>query len=241
MATSKKKTTTKKTTTKKAGTAAQRAITEPLAAATADLKRQWQRREKEILALRAQGASAFDELYETVHEVLSAEPPLYLGGGMRSEREFIQKLLPGESERTVKRNVLVAICFTPEDEGKKGIAFLEQVAKYEQERTGSTTLPRALDLSRLKIEVREGSKRIKKPALDCTPVELDAARAALGKKTVRKAKPEEAAITKALPKRKAFGTVKVRVSDGRAAFTGVPLGELAAFGKALAGAKLPAN
>lgn len=235
----------KKTGSKKPGgaetgsTAAQRAIVAPLAAATAELKRKWKVSEKKILELRARGAGAFDELYEAVHEVMSAEPPLYVGGGMRSDADFVRRMLPGESERSVRRNVLVAVCFTPEDEEKKGIAFLEEVAKHEQERTGATGLPRALDLGRVKIEVRAGRGVTKKKALDCTLDEVVAARSALGKKVVKKAKPEEAAIAKALPKRKAFGSVKVRVSAGRATFSGVPIAELAAFGRALAGAKLP--
>src|SRR6185503_13060323 len=103
-------------------------------------------------------------LYEIVHEVMHGEPPLYRAGGMKSENEFIAKMLPGEDKRSVARNVLVAVAFTPRDEREKGLGFLEEVAKYVQELSGSKELPRAIDLDRLRIPVpRHDGDVVRKP------------------------------------------------------------------------------
>ncbi len=217
------------------------AILEPLLRATAAQKKEWARTEKEILRLRAGGAALFDELWELVHDVMSSDPPRYLGGGMRTDKEFIARILPGEDKRSVARNTLVAIAFSPEDEAEKGLTFLEEVAKYAQELTGSEDLPRAIDLDRLRVPVkRPGGGVTKKPARACTREEIVAARDALGKKPRRKAPPAEAAIAKVLKKRKAFATVKVRTTSTHVSLTGIPIAELNRLGAALAKVKLPA-
>jgi hypothetical protein len=227
----------KKTGAKKKGSA-EAQIAEPLRRATAAQRKEWARAEKEILRLREGGAALFDELWETVHEVMEAG--LYLGGGMRSESQFIAKMLPGEDRRSVARNTLVAIAFTPRDEAEKGLTFLEEVAKYVQELSGSREMPRAIDLDRLRVPVRRADgDLLRKVARDCTREEIIAARNALGKKKRREAHPLEAVLAKAPRKRKALASVKVRTSKTHASFTGVPFPELPHLGAALAKIELP--
>lgn len=220
-------------------TSPQRAMVAPLEKASRELRAQWTRSEREIERLRAAGAEAFDDLWEAVHRVIAHDPPLYLGGGMRNKGQFIAKVLPGESARTVARNILVAVCFTPADEERHGLAFLEEVAKYEQARTGRTEVPRALALSRMRIEVRSGREKVRKRASECTLEEVRAARTALGGRKPRPLGPEATAIVRAIPKGRAFASTKVAVDGDRATFRDVPLAELAAFGRAIARVKLP--
>ena len=109
-----------------------------------------------------------------------------------------------------------------------------------QELSGSNEMPRAIDLDRLRVPVtRADGDRLRKAARACTREQIVAARNALGKKQRREAPPAEAAILKALKKRKAFAAVKVRTSDTHASFTGVPLAELNRLGAALAKIKFP--
>src|SRR5687767_8070227 len=98
------------------------AAVKPLVSKRDALKKQWAGHEERIVGLRERGADAFDELWEVVDEVMSSS--LYLAGGMRSEAEFIRKMLPGESARSVQRNRLVAVAFSPEDEARLGITLL---------------------------------------------------------------------------------------------------------------------
>jgi len=86
---------------KKKAASPREAITEPLRRASAAQKKEWARTEKELVRLRSGGAALFDELWETVHEVMSSDPPRYLGGGMRTAKDFIAKMLPGEDKRCV--------------------------------------------------------------------------------------------------------------------------------------------
>lgn len=215
-------------------------ILEPLLRASAAQQKEWARTEKEIVRLREGGAALFDELWELVHEVMTSDPPRYLGGGMKTEREFIARVLPGEDKRSVARNTLVAVAFTPADEAEKGLGFLEEVAKYAQELSGSRELPRALDLDRFRVPVKGGGGSTrKKAARACTRDEVVAARNALGKKRRREAPAAETAIVKALKKRKALAGVKVRASATHASLTGIPLGELAKLSAALREVRLP--
>lgn len=219
---------------------AREAITAPLRRATAAMKKDWEKTERVIVRLRGAGAQAFDELYETVYAVMTSDPPVYLGGGMRTAREFIERMLPGEDERSVSRNVLVAIAFTPRDEQTKGIGFLEEVAQYVMELSGSKALPRAIDLDRLRIPVRRADGDIvHTPARQASREDVRAARNALGKKRKRPAAPALKPILGALSMRKALRSVKVHATGTEASFSGVPLSDLAAFGALLAKIKLP--
>jgi hypothetical protein len=84
--------------------------------ASALLKREFDRSRAIIEKLRGAGGEAFDDLWEEVDRVRSHQPPLWVGGGYRSFAAFIAGELPGETARSVNRNVLVARSFTPADE-----------------------------------------------------------------------------------------------------------------------------
>jgi hypothetical protein len=106
--------------------------------------------------LRGQGTEAFDELWEQVRDVLEAEPPLWRHGHDKSEADLIRRELPGETARSVRRNMLVATGFTPKDEADKGISFLEKLALYAQQRAGASKPPAAIDIDRMFVVIPSG-------------------------------------------------------------------------------------
>ena len=215
-----------------------------LTRATAALRKESEKARHRIAQLKGQGSVAYDALWEEVDRVLDGDPPLYLGGGYKTKEAFIAKELPGETLRSVTRNVLVARSFSPRDEAKHGINFLEEVGKYAQELAAAGEVPRAIDLDRLKLKVRgkDGATLTKRVA-ESTIDEVRKARRALRTRTGlgdRGRSPVEAALRVALRKEKGLDDVAVRAGKTAASFSHVPLTGLVAFGRALTRAKLPA-
>ena len=56
----------------------------------------------------------------------------------------------------MRRNILVATCFTPKDEADKGISFLEELALYAQRRAGASKPPAAIDIDRMFVVIPSG-------------------------------------------------------------------------------------
>jgi hypothetical protein len=81
-----------------------------------------------------------------VRRARNCRAPQRRPAGYRTTEDFIAAELPGETLRSVKRNVLVARCFTAADEARHGIAFLEEVALYARDVAGAAEAPRAIDL-----------------------------------------------------------------------------------------------
>jgi hypothetical protein len=208
----------------------------------AGLKKEFERARAEITRLRGRGSEAFDALYELVGRVIASDPPLYLGGGHRSVRDFIAMELPGETVRSVQRNVLVARCFSPADEARHGITFLEEVAKYAQERMGTEEPPPAINLDRLVITLPSSSGAVGKPARQATIDEVRKARRSLQKGAASsKAGAAEKALRAALGDDERLAQVAVRAGATTASFGGVPLSAVGAFGRALASVKIDAT
>lgn len=213
-----------------------------LVRATAALKKEFGKIQAALRKLRGQGTESFDALYELIGRVLTSDPPVYVGGGYRTKEAFIAAELPGETLRSVKRNVLVARCFSPEEEARHGIAFLEEVGLYARDLTGAAEPPPAIDLDKLAIAVPgKGGAEVRKKARDASIDDVRRARRALrkGARTGRDASPVESALRAALGEHAALATVSVRATAERASFGDVPVGELAAFAKVLARVKVP--
>jgi hypothetical protein len=216
-------------------------LSERLQRGTDALRREFTKVHAAIAKLRTQGSEAFDELYETVGRVLTSNPPLYLGGGYRTAQEFIDAELPGETLRSVQRNVLVARCFSPEEEARHGITFLEEVAGYARELSGAAEPPAAINLDRLMLTLPGPSGTAGKKARDATIEDVRKARRLLrAGGTKHKAAPAEVILRSALGKNKALAQIGLRVGTTSASFTGVPLEALALFAGVLAHVKLPA-
>jgi len=213
-----------------------------LVRATAALKKDFAKLQASVRKLRGQGTVSFDALYELVGQILASDPPLYVGGGYKTKEDFIAAELPGETLRSVQRNVLVARCFSPGEEATHGIAFLEEVALYAKELTAAAEPPPAIDLDKLTITVPgKGGATTRKKASTATIDDVRQARRALrqGGATRRDASPAEAALRAALGEYKVLATVTVRASRDSTSFGNVPIAELAAFSKAIGKTKLP--
>lgn len=196
---------------------------------------------KRLRTLRTEGAESWDAQWEMVDEILSADPPLWRAT-YASEAEFIRKELPGETPRSVHRNMLVAVTFTPDDEKKRGISVLEEIALYLMERDDLKHPPKNIDLSRVAVMVPlpsgKGTQRFSGDVVDVDQVR--AARRALKKGATKKpVSPIEKAIRTATQTSKSLKQMSIRVSGEVVSLANVPVSELAMLGKALARVRLP--
>jgi hypothetical protein len=233
-----------KTSAKGGGAAPAAGVEARLVRATAALRKEYEKARARIQKLRSLGSEAFDELYEEVARVLESDPPIYVGGGHRTREAFIAAELPGETVRSVQRNVLVALCFSPADEARHGINFLEEVAQYAKELSGAAEPPRAIDLDKLRVPVRrKDGDEVKKPARDATIDEVRKARRGLrrGKTPRRNAPPLEKTLRAALGKHKALAHIAVRAAKGTVSLGSIPASGLRALGEVLAKVELPAE
>jgi hypothetical protein len=210
----------------------------------AKLKKLWDATLAEIQKAKGRGAEAFDELWEAVAQVVEHEPPLYVLGGYGSAREFFEEVLQ-EKARTAQRFMRVAKYATPREEAKYGTTVLDAALAYIEATTGgelSGPLPIAFE--RLRIPVERGGETVKLPLEEATAEEITkAARAVVsGKGKARTASsPVEAALRKALAGSVATKAARATVRGGRVTFSAVPVASIPAFGKLLAGVKLPAQ
>ncbi len=217
------------------------AIKHKLVRATSDLKKHFAEAQTSLRKLRGEGTKSFDALYELIGHILTSDPPLYIGGGYRSKEDFIASELPGETLRSVTRNILVARCFSPKEEAEHGIAFLEEVALYAKEITGASEPPPAIDLDKLTLTLPgKGGSTLRKKARSATIDDVREARRLLrkGAANPRSASPLETALRVALGTNKALSAVTVRTQKQTATFSNVPVADLAAFAQALSKTKL---
>lgn len=230
-------------TVKKQSTGSKKTLVTDLQAAAKEGKKRLSAALQVIGKLRGQGTEAFDELWEQVRDVLEAEPPLWRHGDYKHEADFVRQELPGETARSVRRNILVASCFTPKDEADKGISFLEELALYAQQRAGASKRPAAIDIDRMFVAIPSGKLgTVRKRARDASVQEVRKARRALRTdgSTDKAASKQEKALRAAIAKVKDLPSVTVALRGGQVSFGGVPLDQatLRAFGKALATVKL---
>ncbi|MBK8696411.1 MAG: hypothetical protein IPN17_30120 [Deltaproteobacteria bacterium] len=195
-----------------------------------------------IAAQLGRERSQWDLLWEKVGEALEGEVPLYRAK-FTTLKAFIAKVLPGESERSVKRNVLVAGCFTAADEKRHGVTVLEDIALFVMAQTGARIAPKAIDLDRLKIPVPGvGGSLAMKPARECTQDDLRRARRALSKgRSAKPASAREKALRVALAKVKSLKAIGVSERADGFTLSKVPAEGFAALGKVLTTLKVPAE
>ncbi len=230
-------------TAKKRSTSEEKTLVTDLQAAAKEGKKKLAAALRVIAKLRGQGTESYDELWEQVRDVLEAEPPLWRHGDYKHEADFIRRELPGETARSVRRNILVASCFTPKDEADKGISFLEELALYAQQRAGASKRPAAIDIDRMFVAIPSGKLgTVRKRARDASVQEVRKARRALRTDgaTGKAASKQEKALRAAIAKAEELASVSVAIRGGQASFAGVPFDQksLRALGKTLATIKL---
>lgn len=234
-------------TPKSASTAAKKAAPAKPArvALTVDraLKQQWEKALATLKASKQEGASAFDELWETVGDVLQHDPPLYLAGGFATARAFLTTHL-GETERTAYRNVRVAKYASPAEEARYGVAKLDLVLAYVEAKLGAPTKGRLpVDFARVKIPVTRGGQTRNVGIEEATAQEIAAATRNLArsaKKAPAKVSPVVSAVTKAFSKGP-LRAISVRFSNGKLSLGGIDPAALPALVSALSGLKLPVS
>jgi len=205
------------------------------------LKQRWDKALSTVKASKQKGASAFDDLWETVGEVVEHDPPLYLAGGFSTARAFFTAHFE-ETERTAYRNIRVAKYASPAEEARYGVAKLDLVLSYIEAKLGAPAKGRLpVDFASVKIPVkRDGEERKlgieEATAQDIAAATRDLTRAA--KKTPKKASPVVVALTKAFSKG-SLRAVTVRFANGKLSLGGIDPASLPALIQALSGLKLP--
>lgn len=198
---------------------------------------------KRIAALKGKEAEQWDELWEAVGEAVEAregEVPLYRAKHASLEA-FVKAALPGETARSVKRNVLVAGAFTGADYKRHGEGLLEEVALFVMAQSGARVAPKALDLDRVKIPVKaKGAKVVRKPARECVMLEVRAARRALAGRSAAKVPTRVLALKTALAKVASLRTIGVSERTDGFVLSGVTSATFKPLAKVLAKVKVPA-
>ncbi|WP_437680743.1 hypothetical protein [Sorangium sp. So ce131] len=207
------------------------------------LKARWEEAIARYRKARTEELEGWDERYEALGDILDSDPPYYLAGGFKTARAFLQAEVPDQDERSVRTYIRVARFFEPEDEAKHGISKLDLLLRYLEAAGGVPLAPAKIRPDKQKIRVAKGKTQRLVPFPEVTFDELrqairTAARSA-GKVT-KNAPPLVRALGGLLAKAKLRG-VGVRLRGGKVDLSGIPAGELAALGKVLASAKLPAG
>lgn len=176
----------------------------------------------------------WDRKYEAIGEVLDKK--LFLLSAHGTAQRWCAATL-GETYRSVVRNVRVARYCSPEDEHDYGTAKLDAVLTYLDARThGLNSGGLKVSLKKLRIPVVEGKKTRQVPLAEATVQQITAAarREQAGSKRSRRS-PIEAAFAAPLAGDRDLREVRVRVSDSKLSFGGVPLSALDRFLKAVKG------
>jgi hypothetical protein len=207
------------------------------------LKQRWEQAIATVKASKHKGASAFDELWETVGEVVEHDPPLYLAGGFSTHKAFFAAHFE-ETSRSAYRNIRVAKYASPAEEARYGVAKLDLVIGYIEAKLGAPAKGRVpIDFASVKIPVQRSGETRKVGIEEATAQEIAAATRSLSraaKKTPSKASPVVTAITRALSKGP-LRTVTVRLSNGKLSFGGVAPAALPELCQALLGLNLPVS
>jgi hypothetical protein len=207
------------------------------------LKKKWLAALDALEDAKREGAGAFDRQWEAVGAILEHDPPLYLAGGLSTNKAFLERHV-GENERTARRMVRVAKYASPAEENRFGISKLDAAISFIEAKIGAPIqgrLPVAFDA--LRIPAGKDNNAEHKPLADTTVEEIHAATRALlraGKKSPVKASPVVKALTNELSSRALRG-VSVRLAGGKVSFSGIPLDAFADFVKGLARVQLPAE
>jgi len=119
------------------------------------LKKRWVGALDRLKSARREGSSAFDELWETVAEIVEHDPPLYLAGGFATTKAFVAEHLK-ESERTARRLMRVAKFASPHEEARYGVSKLDAALSWLEAKAGKPRGQIPVDFARLRVPLDEG-------------------------------------------------------------------------------------
>jgi hypothetical protein len=206
----------------------------------ATLKRRFDALSTQVRAAKSRGASAFDALWEAVGEIVEHDPPLYVVAGYGSAPEYFREEL-GETARNAWRFIRVAKLASPREETKYGTTKLDAALSYLEAKVGAPIAhpPLPVAFERLRIPVKsdkDGRKTV--PLAEARVEDVVAATRALSKKERAPTSSAEAALREAMARHVGLRDVGVRVRNGLATFTGVPIGAIDVFAEVVARAKV---
>jgi hypothetical protein len=203
------------------------------------LKKRWDALCRIVDHARHEGALDWDVLWEAVGKIVEHEPPLYELGGYKNAADYFRRAL-GESDRVASRYIRVAKLASPAEEELYGVAKLDAGLSLIEAKLGADLshppLPIAFDKLRIP-RAGGGSVSFK----DARVEEVVAAARALSKKPRPPTSSAERALAETFAKHTAYQGVRVRVRNGLATLSGVPVGALDVFGTLLHRTKWPAT
>lgn len=203
------------------------------------LDRAWERALQALDAARSGEADQWDAKWEAVDAILSHDPPLYLAAGLKTEKAFRERYLPGVAQSTMRDNAAVARHFDAAAERAYGTTTLALLIRYLAAKNGGELPAVKIDPARTKVRVRVG-RSVEEVLFP--KVGFDGMRRALRGTAPKRSTdtPTVAAVRKVL-RAKALAEVAVRERGGRVDLMGVAVTALPALGAALARVKLPAE
>ena len=205
----------------------------------ASLKKSWDSLSKRVETASQTGASAFDELWETVGAIVNHQPPLYVVGGYKNATAFLSDRLKVDV-RTAQRNMRVAKFATPDEEATYGITNLDLALAYLEAKTGPIKGSVPVDFAKLKIPVvtESGTKSVLFHA--ATGAQIQAAIRALQKQSGKAPRSNvQAAIETKFGGVASLKAVTVHESQGYVNFQRVPVAALGMFAPTISGVTLP--
>ncbi|HEY1959669.1 MAG TPA: hypothetical protein VGH28_28865 [Polyangiaceae bacterium] len=180
-------------------------------------------------------AEDFDRRWEAAAKVVEHE--LYVIGGYEDADPFFRAVMQ-EEPRNARRFMRVAKYASPSEETTYGTSKLDAALGFVEAKLGHPLahppLPVAFD--KLRIPVGKGTKGLETASVP----EITAATSKLTASWHKKPKtPAQSALAEQIAKIDSLGGVRVHERDGILSFTGVPLGAIHHFIRALTAAKLP--
>ncbi len=171
-------------------------------------------------------------------EIVNHSPPLFTLGGYATANDFYREVMQ-ESARNAQRYVRVVGLTRPgDDETYGGVSKLDALLGFIEAKIGHPLVhpPLPVALDHLRVPAGDATKSAK----DASVAEVRAATAKLTKSWRKKPKtPAQAAVQAALAKVESLKDVQAHEHAGLMTFTGVPIGAMSLFVRALAAAKLP--
>ncbi len=202
------------------------------------MKKKWLELSHVIDQAKRKEAFDWDALWEAVGHVVEHEPPLYTVGNFKNAKDYYQRSLK-ESVRTASRNIRVAKFASPNEEVKHGVAKLDAALAFIEAKVGAPLAhpPLPIAFEKLRFVTGEG-KHIS--FAEARVEDIVSATRALTKKGNAPTSSAERALIATFSKHPAFKTVRVRVRNGLATLTGVPVASLEVLGTLLHRTKWPA-
>jgi hypothetical protein len=182
-------------------------------------------------------AARWDEQYEALGEILDGDPPLYLAGGYANEKAFLAAALPGVDVRSARRSCRVARYFDADDEAAHGVMKLDALLDYLEATRGVPVPPKKIHVEKQIVRVPKGKSTRPVAFADATLAVLRASVRRAKKQPGERASPAVVAVKAALEKHD-FADVAVSIRRNQLTVSGIPVGRLVAFARALGSAKV---